>query len=344
MENELIDITEEKGTFTGNEKAAIMMFSLPEDQAQKIFNHLDLGEIKDLSQAMASLGAVNAHTVESLCVEFVNEIASSSSLVGSIESTRRLLLKFMAPDDVDRIIEDIRGPTGRNMWDKLSSVDEEMLAGYLKNESPQTVAVILSRIRAETSARVLSCLPESMADDVVMRLLRMDTVRREVLEEIENTLHKEFISTLGRSLKKDPYEMVAEVFNNLDRLSEIRLLNNLEQKKPEIADKIRNLMFTFEDLGNIDKQSIIALLRVVDRSKLAVALKGTQDRIKEKFLKNMSERSAKLLLDDMNVLGLVRLKDVEKAQNEIIATAKEMAARNEISIHSSSENSEQLVE
>lgn len=344
MGNEVIDMLGEKGTFTGNERAAIMMFSLPEEQAQKIFQHLELGEIKDLSQAMASLGTVNSQTVESLCVEFVNEIASSSSLVGSIESTKRLLLKFMSPDDVERIIEEIRGPTGRNMWDKLSRVDEEMLAGYLKNESPQTVAVILSRTRAETSARVLACLPEAMADDVVMRLLRMDTVRREVLEEIENTLHKEFISTLGRSLKKDPYEMVAEVFNNLDRASEMRLLGKLEEKKPEIAEKIRNLMFTFEDLGQLDKGSIISLLRSVDRSKLAIALKGTQDRIKEKFFKSMSERGAKLLLDDMNVLGLVRLKDVEKAQNEIIAIAKNMAARNEISIRSGGEYKEQLVE
>lgn len=343
MANELLDIIEEKSDLKGSERAAIMMFSLPEEQAQKIFSCLDINEIKDLSQAMASLGTIDAHTVESLCAEFVNEIASYSSLVGTVESTKRLLSKCLSPDDVDSIIEEIRGPTGRNMWDKLSGVDEEMLAGYLKNESPQTIAVILSRIRTETSAKVLSYLPEAIADDVVMRLLRMDTVRREVLEEIENSLHKEFISTLGRSLKKDPYEMVAEIFNNLDRSSEIRLLNNLEQKKPEIAERIRNLMFTFEDFGEFDKASIIALLRVVDRSKLAIALKGTQERIKDMFLKNMSERSAKLLLDDMNVLGLVRLKDVEKAQNEIIAAAKDLAARNEISIYSNDKKEDQLV-
>lgn len=341
--SEMQEIIDEKNNFSGRERAAIMMLSLPEEQAQKIFRSLDLNEIKDLSQAMATLGAVNGQAVESLCSEFINEISSYSSLVGTIESTRRLLLKFMSPEEVDRIIEEIRGPTGRNMWDKLSSVDEEMLAGYLKSESPQTIAVILSRIRAESSAKVLSCLPQALADDVVMRLLRMDTVRREVLEEIENSLHKEFISTLGRSLKKDPYEMVAEVFNNLDRASEARLLSNLEQKKPEIAEKIRNLMFTFEDLGQLDKASIIVLLRSIDRSKLAIALKGTQERIKDKFLKNMSERSAKLLLDDMNVLGLVRLKDVEKAQNEIIAAAKDLAARNEISIYNN-KNDDQLVE
>ncbi len=344
MAEELAKTKTEENRYSGNERAAIMMFSLPDEQVQKIFTYLESGEIKNLSQAMANLGTISSQKVEALCVEFVNEISSTGSLVGSIESTRRLLLKLMTKGEVDKIFDDIRGPAGKNLWDKLSSVDEEILAGYLKNESPQTIAVILSRIRPETSAKVLSCLPESMADEIVMRLLRMDTVKREVLEEIENTLHREFISTLGRSLKKDPYEMVAEVFNNLDRTSEMRLLNRLEQQKPEIAERIRNLMFTFEDLGQLDKASILVILRNVDKSKLAIALKGTQDRIKEKFIKNMSERGAKLLLDEMGNLGLVRLKDVEKAHNEIVAIAKNLAAQNEISIHSGAESGEQLVE
>lgn len=344
MAEEFAKIVEEKSIYTGNERAAIMMFSLPEEQVQKIFTHLESGEIKDLSQAMANLGTISSQSVESLCIEFVNEISSSGSLVGSVESTKRLLLKLMKQEEVDKIIDDIRGPAGRNLWDKLSSVDEELLAGYLKNESPQTIAVILSRIRPETSAKILSCLPETMADEIVERLLCMDTVRKEVLEDIESTLHREFISTLGKSSKKDPYEMVADVFNNLDRSSEMRLLSNLEQKKPDVAERIRNLMFTFEDLGQLDKASIIVVLRAVDRSKLAIALKGTQDRIKEKFIKHMSERGAKLLLDEMSILGLVRLKDVEKAQNEIVAIAKDMAARGEISIRSSAESGEELVE
>ena len=337
-------IKEEKISYSGNERAAIMMFSLPDEQVQKIFSYLETEEVKDLSQAMANLGTVSSEKVETLCVEFVNEISSTGSLVGSVESTRRLLLKLMTQSEVDKIIDDVRGPAGKNLWDKLSSVDEEILAGYLKNESPQTVAVILSRIRPETSAKVLSCLPETMADEIVIRLLRMDTVKREVIEEIENTLHREFISTLGRSVKKDPYAIVAEVFNNLDRTSEMRLLNRLEEKKPEIAERIRNLMFTFEDIVQLDKTSIVVILRTIDKSKLAIALKGTQDRIKEKFIKNMSERGAKLLLDEMANLGLVRLKDVEKAQNEIVMIAKNLAACNEISINNGSEKGEQLVE
>ncbi len=344
MAAELAKIMEGKFIYTGVERAAIMMLSLPDDQAQKIFAYLEPEEIKDLSQAMVNLGTISSQTVETLCVEFVNEMASSGSLVGSVESTKRLLSKIMTQSEVDKIIDDIHGPAGRNLWDKLSSVDEEVFAGYLKNESPQTVAVILSRTRPDTSAKVLSFLPNVMADEVVMRILRMDKVRKEVIDDIESTLHREFISNLGRSLKQDPYEIVAEVFNNLDRTSELRLMSGLEQKSPESAEKVRNLMFTFEDLGELSKGNIQLILRAVNRSKLAMALKGTQDRIKQKFTENMSERGAKLLADEMNVLGLVRLKDVENAQNEIVAIAKDMAARSEIDINNNAEIGEQLVE
>lgn len=344
MAAELTKQKNELAAYKGIERAAIMMLSLPDEQAQKIFSYLESEEIKDLSQAMVNLGTISSQIVEILCIEFVNEIAGSGSLVGSMESTKRLLSKIMSQDEVDKILEEIRGPSGRSLWDKLSSVDEEVLAGYLKNESPQTVAVILSRVRPDASAKVLSYLPETMADEVVMRVLRMDKVRKEVIEDIENTLHREFISTLGRSLKQDPYEIVAEVFNNLDRASEERLMSGLERKNPEAAERVRNLMFTFEDLGDLDKAGIQLVLRAVDRSKLAMALKGTQDRIKEKFTSNMSERGAKLLLDEMNILGLVRLKDVENAQNEIIAIAKDMAARSEIQIRTGTETSEQLIE
>lgn len=334
----------EKSHYSGVERAAIMMLSLPDEQSQKIFSYLDPDEIRDLSQAMVNLGTVKSNAIEEVCVEFVSEMASSGSLVGSIESTKRLLLKIMSKEDVDRILEEIRGPSGRNVWDKLGGVDEEVLAGYLKNESPQIVAVVLSRIRSGTAAKVLSYLPETIADEVVMRVLRMDKVKKDILEDVETTLHREFISTLGRSLTKDPYEVVAEIFNNLDRSSELRLMNGLEQKNSEAAEKVRHLMFTFEDVGELNKASIQVILRTITRSKLAMALKGTQDSIKQKFTENMSIRGAKLLMDEMSALGPVRLKDVEIAQNEIVVAAKEMAARGEIDIRNSVESNEEFVE
>ncbi len=222
------EISKEVRVYSGIERAAIMMFSLPEKQTKEIIASLDESEVKDLSKAMTSLGAIEATIVERLCMEFVSEIASSS-LVGSIETTRRLLLKFMSKEEVDAVLANVHGPAGRSLWDKLDNVDEELLSGYLKNESPQTIALIMSRISAETSSKILTLLPQVVADEVVLRIIRMDTVRNEVIEDIEQTLSRDFLSTLGRSVKKDPYEMMAEMFNTLDRAAETRLIDLLRK-------------------------------------------------------------------------------------------------------------------
>ncbi len=334
----------QKKAYKGVERAAILLFSLPEEQAQKVFSSLEDYEVKDLTAAMVSLGSVGSAVVEQICVEFVSEMAGSGSLVGSIDSTKRLLSKIMSKQEADNILEEVRGPSGKSLWEKLAGVDEELVAGYLKNESPQTVAVVLSRVSPATAAKVLACLPESMGDDVVTRILRMDKVRKEIIDDIEMTLHKEFISTLGKSVKQDPFELVAEVFNNLERSAEERLMGALEKKNPSAAERVRQLMFTFEDLENLDKISIQKILKNIDKSVLAMALKGTHDRIKQKFTDNMSERASKLLLDDMAVLGLVKLKDVQAAQNKILARAKDLAALNEISLHNDADSKDQLIE
>lgn len=330
--------------YSGIEKAAILIFSLPEDQALKILRELEPLEVRDLSETMIGLGMVRAEAVESICLEFVREISGSGSLVGSVETTKRLLSKVIDEELVDKILEDIRGPAGKNLWEKLASVDEEVLAGYLKNESPQTIAVIMSRVRHDTAAKVLSFLPESIADDVVTRLLRLDKVRKETLDQIEITLHNEFISTLGKSDKQDPYQIVAEVFNNLDRTNERRFLQNLEEKNPEAAERVRNLMFTFEDIGKLSNAIIGVILKGIDRSRLALALKGCQEQLKNKFTATMSERGLKLLNDEISVLGPVKLKDVELAQGEIVARAKDLSDQGVINIHDDADSKDQFIE
>ncbi len=328
--------------YTGLEKAAMLMLSLPDEQAQIVFSYLDPDEIKELSEGMINLGAVRADTIEMLCVEFVNELASSGSLVGSVESTERLLSRVLSEDSAEKIMEEIRGPAGRTLWDKLSNVNEEILANYLKNEYPQTVAVVLTRIKPKSAAIVLGNLPDQLADDVVKRMLRIETVRKDVLEGIENTLRKEFMSNIARSSKGDSYELVADIFNNLDKSSETRLLGNIEAYDASTAERIRNLMFTFEDLSQLDSGSIQMVMKNVDRAKLGLALKGLTSTIADKFIKNMSERAAKLLKDEMDNMGAVRVKDVENAQNQIIAVAKDMATRNEININGSNDNEEMV--
>ena len=146
-------------------------------------------------------------------------------------------------------MEEIRGPAGRTMWDKLANVNEQVLANYLKNEYPQTVAVILGKIQQGHAAKVLATLPENFAMEVVMRMLRMEAVNKDIEKDVERVLRTEFMSTLARTNRRDSHEMMAEIFNNLDRATESRFLSALEERNKDAAERIRSLMFTFEDLA-----------------------------------------------------------------------------------------------
>jgi len=323
---------EDYRSLTGPQKAAMFMLSLPEDQSAKLFGLMADDEIKELSQVMASLGTVSSNLVERLFVEFADMLSSTGSLTGTYDTTERLLMKAIPKDRVNAIMEEIRGPAGRTMWDKLGNVNEAVLANYLKNEYPQTVAVVMSKIKADHAARVLAILPENFAMETIMRMLRMESVQKEVLDGVEKTLRTEFMTNLAKTQRRDSHELMADIFNNLDRNAENRFMSALEERNRESAEKIKALMFTFEDLVRLDAGGIQTLLRRVEKDKLGVALKGGSDAIKELFFKNMSERAGKMMREDMDAAGPVRLRDVDQAQSAIVALAKEMAAAGELII------------
>src|SRR5215469_14916977 len=313
----------------GAEKAAVVLLSLGEEH-QSIWKSLDDEEIKEISQAMSGLGTVSANVVEDLLVEFVSGMSSAGAIMGSFEQTQRLLQTFMAPEKVETLMEEIRGPAGRTMWDKLGNVNEAVLANYLKNEYPQTVAVILSKIKSEHAARVLAALPEDFALECVMRMLRMEPVQREILDKIEQTLRTEFMSNLARTSKRDSHEMMAEIFNSFDRQTESRFIAALEERNRESAERIRALMFVFEDLSKLDPGGVQTLLRGVEKDQMALALKGASDSLREMFFSNMSERAAKIMREDMESMGPVRLREVEQAQMAMVQLAKDLANKGEI--------------
>ncbi len=317
---------------SGVERAAIVMFALGDEHGAQVWEELDDDEVRDLSAAMSNLGAIDAITVEGLLVDFVSRLSAAGSLVGNAESTERLLSQFLPKDRVGQIMEEIRGPAGRNMWEKLSNVQEQVLANYLKNEYPQTVAVVLSRIRVEQAARVLAILPEEFALDVVRRMLAMDSVQKDILERIEKTLRVEFMAGLAQATRRDSHEQMAEIFNSFDRQTESRFLTKLEEASKESADRIRQLMFTFDDLGKLDSAGIQSVLRDAPREKLAVALKGASQTMREFIMGNMSSRAAKMLADDVEAMGPVRLRDVDEAQMIIVGVAKDLASNGQITI------------
>ncbi|MBL28039.1 MAG: flagellar motor switch protein FliG [Rhodospirillaceae bacterium] len=325
-------------TLSGPQKAGIIMLSLDQDRASKLFSMMEMDEIKELSSTMSQLGSISAEVIEQLFLEFVEEISGTGSLMGSFDSTERLLRQTMPQDRVEEIMEELRGPAGRTMWDKLGNVNEQVLANYLKNEYPQTVAVVLSKIRPDHAARVIGLMPEDFATEVIMRMLRMENVQREILEDVEKTLRTEFMSNLAATVRRDPHEMMAEIFNNFDRSAEARFMQALEERNREAAERIKAMMFTFEDLIKVDPSGIQTILRHVDKDKLALGLKGGSEEVRNLFFSNMSERAGKILREDMEAMGPVRLSDVDEAQAAIVNQAKDLAASGEIVIAGAGED------
>lgn len=333
-------VREDYRTLSGAEKAAIFMLALGEEHTSKIFEHMDDEEIMEISQTMAGLGKVSANVVERLFVDFAEAMSSTGNLVGTMDSTERLLTKVLGKDKVNQIMEEIRGPAGRTMWEKLGNVNEEILANFLQKEYPQTVAVVLSKISSDHAARVLGMLPENFALEVIHRMLRMEAVQKEVLEDVEKTLRTEFMANLSRTQRRDSHELMAEIFNNLERSIETKFMDELGRSAPESAEKIRSLMFTFEDLAKLDPTAIQTIIRAVDKDKLPTALKGATETLRDLFFSNMSERAAKIMKEDMAAMGPVRLKEVEESQQYIVSVTKDLESRGEIVISTGNEEDE----
>jgi flagellar motor switch protein FliG len=331
-----------KRQLKGPERAAVLMLALGEQYGAKIWSMLDDDELRQISVVMSTIGTINSELVENLLIEFVSRVSASGAVMGNYDATERLLQSYLPTDRVSNIMEEIRGPAGRNMWEKLSNVQEEMLANYLKNEYPQTVAVVLSKIGPEHAARVLAILPEELALDVVNRMLRMEAVQKEVLERVEQTLRTEFMSSLSATRRRDAHEVMAEIFNNFDRQTETRFLTALEEDNRESAERIKTLMFTFDDLTKLDAASAQTLMRHVEKDKLSFALKGATEPVRQFFLSNMSTRAAKMLMDDMQAMGPVRLREVDEAQALLVNLAKDLAAKGEIVI-SKTRGEEELI-
>jgi len=316
--------------YSGPQRAAALLLALGKDHGSALWSQLSVDEVKELSTIMSQLGSVPAAVVEHLLLQFSNEVSTISSLHGSFETTERLLEGVLTPDRAREIMDDIRGPAGRTMWDKLSNVPEAVLAAYLRGEYPQTVAVIMTKLRTEHAARVMSALPRDFAIDVIQRMLRMEPVQKEIVTEIEQTLRSEFMTNLSRSQRRDPHEHMAELFNAFDRSTEEAMLGALDNRAPDSAERIRALMFTFDDLGNLLPASIATVVKNADKRMMALALKGAPEAMRSLFLSSMTERAAKMMREDMAGMGPVRARECEEAQTQLVRLAKSLADRGEI--------------
>lgn len=315
---------------SGVQKVAILMMALGEENCSRLFEQMHEEEIREISSEMTQLGIISSQIVEKVCHEFSQGLGTAEGVVGDLENTEKLLKSTLPANQAAAIMEEIRGPAGRTMWEKLGNVSEIVLANYLKNEYPQTVSVILSRIKPSHAAKVLAILPEEFSLDIMMRMLKTETIQKNVIQSIEKTLRLEFISNIPRGVNRNSHEVLADIFNNFDRRLESRFMTALEERSHNDAEQIKSLMFTFEELTNLSGESLIVLLNQISREILPLALKGASDRLLQAFLASMSDRAGRILLSEIEDLGPVRVKDVDIAQNEILIVAKGLIDRGEI--------------
>lgn len=317
---------------TGVEKCAIFILSLDEERASKVMSLLDESEIQILSQTMAALGSINSNIVEDLFLDFSQKLATASSVIGSFDQTEKFLSKILPSDKVNSIMSEIKGPIGKTIWDKVSNINDEVFLNFLKNEHPQTICVILTKIRPDQAARLLRLFPDDMAQDIILRMLSRESFPKEILDDVEQTLRVEFMTNYAKISSKNNFTIVAEIFNCFDKEYEDKIVERIEKVDKESIIKVKALMFTFKDLAKIPRAGIEILMRNIDKTKLPTALKGADDEIKELFFSCMSQRALKLLQEEMLTMGPVRVKDVIESQDSIIQKAKELIEAGEIFI------------
>ncbi len=316
-----------------NAKAAVLIMAMGSHQAEVLMKRFDDDELQRVGKAIAEVGRIQAGTVEDIILQFVQQVTSNADVNGSYAIAEKLLRGALPPERAEEILAQI-GNTGDgySMWEQLSQISPEMLANYLINEYPQTSALILSKMNPQQASKVMGLFPDNISVEVMNRIVNLDNVQREVVDELEKTLRNEFVTTLGKGRQRDTHEVLADIFNNFDRATETRLMDLFEGQDAKAAEKVKALMFTLDDLVRIDNEGVQSLINSFPRDALAVALKNTSHQLSELFFRNMSDRAARILREDMAALGDVRLRKVEEAQKSLVTLAKELSTEGVIEV------------
>jgi flagellar motor switch protein FliG len=314
---------------SGPERAAILFVGPQQEQISKLMEHVNEDEIRTMSR----LGKVDPAIVEAVFSDF-GDSAASGAIIGTNQTTERLLRSVLTGRDelVDFIIQEISGPGKSNTWERVTTVEAKVLADYLGNEHPQVAAVVLSQLFADYAAQVLALLPASSAAEIMVRLLEVPTVNREILDDIERTLRNDLGMDLVQEKRRNPHNYMADLIGRLNSDTEARLLGSLESVSPEHAAMVRKHIFSFVDLMRVSGTAIQALLQECDKSRLAMALKLSDEATRQKFLSNMSERQAKMFREELDSGGAPRKPEVEEAQKEIVLLAKALSAAGLLSL------------
>ena len=326
----------EADRLNGSEKAAVLLLNLGEEMAGTVLKHMGQDEIQHLGNYMASIGQLSSTLARGVNEEFLRKTIGGGSKgfsVGNVSSVRKLLESALGDEAAENLISNLSVPTEEAGIETLRLLDGKTIANFLKNEHPQTIALILAHLDAEKSAEVLSLASESIRGEVAYRMATLDRIPPSVINDLDTILGNELAASgSGQTQLVGGIHAVAEILNYVDKSNENLIVTKIEELNPELAEEVRNLMFTFDDLIFIDDRGIQQMLREVSNEDLTIALRGAGDEVREKILDNLSERAADMIREDLEAMGPVRLSDVEKAQASITNAAKRLEDEGKIII------------
>ncbi len=317
---------------SGVRKAAILLLTMDDEVTKEVMKGLDEQDIEAIGKEITNLKLIPDHIVHKVQEEFMTRVSKKNkNVVGGENKFRELVKQSFDEEKAELLLGQLdtkKGVPG----EFLKRCDPRMLANVIREEHPQTMALVLSILGTKKAGEAISCLPDRVQTDVVVRMANLEKVDLTILAEVENVIREQLESTMGGAQGKrlGGVEVVASILNQMDRTLESELLGKLEETSPELAERIRQLMFTFEDLGGLDDRSIQTLLKEISSEDIGVALKGASDGMKDKIFSNMSERAAAMLKEDLEAMGPVRLSDVEKAQVKIAMVAKKLESEGKI--------------
>ena len=318
---------------TGVQKTAILLLAMGDEYVQKIFKELDRDEIVKVSKAMVELETVPQEIVEAVLTEFHETFLSGKrALVGGPSQAKRILSKVLDGESVEDIMKRLETEHKPPPFKGLENYSPNIMARILANEHPQTLALILGHLPPHQAAEVLKNLPAGVRPEVLLRLAKLESVPLEMLYEVDSVLREQLEAMGGEGQKVGGVQAVAEILNATERSIEEEVLAEIETESPQMAEEIRELMFVFEDIKNLDDRSIRELLKEISNEDLTLALKGASDELKEKFFSNLSERAATMIKEDLEIMGPVRLSDVEQAQRNIVRIVRQLEAEGRIVI------------
>lgn len=321
---------------TNSQKVAALLIALGPKAASEVMKNIsDESEVEHIALEIASLQRLNQETFNEVLAEFYALFQASGYLAsGGVGYARQLLEEAYGESQADKILERLVATLQTNPFDFFNNADPSQLATSFQNENPQLVALVLAYLKPDRAAAVMSSLSPEMQTDVASRIAEMDRTNPEVLREVERIMENKFSSVVTADFSMaGGVEALAEILNRSDRTTEKAILDSLEIQDPELAEQVRELMFVFEDLIHLDDRSIQRLLREIELKDLAMSLKGSNDEVKDKIFRNMSERAAGMLKDDMDYMGPVRAKDVQEKQTYIVSMIRALESAGEITVN-----------